>query len=138
MQNSFSAGSSSTTQPSPSDVRRSSEIFAPQRQKAVDLRITVPVTWLKADMHTILHSFVLEVSDEESRWPDCPGSRDCAVRLVRLLARALAPDPKRESKQDQASGDDDDSRNDMEAATTCEGEDRPHHAQRNFEYGRPD
>jgi hypothetical protein len=30
-----------------------------QRQKAIDLRITVPVTWLKADMHTILHGFVL-------------------------------------------------------------------------------
>ena len=40
-----------------------------QRQKAVDLRITVPVTWLKADMHTILHSFVLWNGLEEQPGP---------------------------------------------------------------------
>jgi len=58
--------------------------------------------------------------------------------LARLPARVLAPDPLRESKQGQASGEDDDSPDDMEATTTCEGEERVHHAQCHFEYSRPD
>lgn len=40
-----------------------------ERQKTVDLRITVAVTWLKADMQTILHSFVLGNGLEEQPGP---------------------------------------------------------------------
>jgi hypothetical protein len=40
-----------------------------QRQKALDLHITVPVTWLKADMHTILDSLFSGTAWKNNRGP---------------------------------------------------------------------
>ncbi len=76
-----------------------------ERQKTVDLRITVPLTWLKADMHTILHSFVSPehartAGRERCRPRDCPPearARFGPPRQASAASRELPPRTRRSS-----------------------------------------
>jgi len=73
-----------------------------ERQKAVDLRITVLVAWLKADMYAILHSFALWNGLEEqpgsTRWfDDYLGVARTEVR-VRRVADHRAPELSSQTK----------------------------------------